>query len=146
MIAVDALNADAELDASFGRQAGVALDQAALHLDGAPHRVNGAAELDDAAVSSALDDTAPMSFDLRIDQRVILHPDRAGATGAAPMSSDSGIHEIASQTPKARKRAILVCAGESALADDVVHQNRCKFTGLVHSGLPQRQDSTKRRL
>jgi hypothetical protein len=121
LIAVDALNADAELDASFGRQAGVALDQAALHLDGAPHRVNGAAELDDAAVSSALDD-------------------------AAPMSGDSGIHEIAAQTPKARKRAILVCAGESALADDVGHQNRCKFTGLVHSGLPQRQDSTKRRL
>ena len=40
------MNADAELDAPFGRHAGVALDQAVLDLDGAAHGVDHAAELD----------------------------------------------------------------------------------------------------
>ena len=42
------MNADAELDASLGRQAGVAFDHAVLHLDCAAHGVDHAAELDDA--------------------------------------------------------------------------------------------------
>ena len=40
------MNADAELDAALGRHAGVALDHAVLHLDGAAHGVDHAAELD----------------------------------------------------------------------------------------------------
>ena len=43
------MNADAELDAALGRQAGVALDHAVLHLDGAAHRVDHAAKLDEDA-------------------------------------------------------------------------------------------------
>jgi hypothetical protein len=34
------MNADAELDASLGRQAGVALDEAGLYLTRAPDRVH----------------------------------------------------------------------------------------------------------
>ena len=41
------VNADAKLDAPFGRHAGVALDEAGHHLDRAAHRVDHAAELDD---------------------------------------------------------------------------------------------------
>ena len=41
------MDADAELDAALGRKAGVALDHAVLHLDGAAHGVDHAAELND---------------------------------------------------------------------------------------------------
>ena len=59
------MNADAELDALLGRHAGVALDHAVLHFDGAAHGVDDAAELDDAAVAGALDDAAVMHGDGR---------------------------------------------------------------------------------
>ena len=65
---------DAEFDAALGRQAGVALDEALLHLDGAAHSVNDAAELDDAAVARALDHAAAMHRDRRIDE---VAPERA---------------------------------------------------------------------
>ena len=42
------MDADAEFDAALGGQAGVALDHAVLHLDGAAHGVDHAAELDEA--------------------------------------------------------------------------------------------------
>ena len=57
------MNADAELDAALGRHAGVALDEAVLHLDGAAHGVDHAAELDEAAVAGALDDAPVMRGD-----------------------------------------------------------------------------------
>ena len=41
------MDADAELDAPVGRHAGIALDHAVLHFDGAAHGVDDAAELDD---------------------------------------------------------------------------------------------------
>ena len=68
------MNAHAKLDAALGRQAGVALDEALLHLDGAAHRVDDAAELNDAAVARALDHTAMMHRDRRIDE---VAPERA---------------------------------------------------------------------
>jgi hypothetical protein len=40
------MNADPKFDAALRRQAGVALDHAVLHLDGAAHGVDHAAELD----------------------------------------------------------------------------------------------------
>ena len=52
------MNPNAELDAALRRQAGVALDEAVLHLDGAAHRIDHAAELDDASIAGALDDAA----------------------------------------------------------------------------------------
>jgi hypothetical protein len=41
-----------------------------LHFNGTSYRVNHGRELDQQAVSGRLDDTAPMFFDLRIDQRL----------------------------------------------------------------------------
>ena len=68
------MNADAEFDPALGRQAGVALDEALLHLDGAAHGVDDAAELDDAAVARALDHPAAIDGDRRIDE---VAPERA---------------------------------------------------------------------
>ncbi len=59
---------DAELDAALGRKASVALDHPVLHLDGAAHGVNHAAELNETAVASALDHAAVMHGDGGIDQ------------------------------------------------------------------------------
>ena len=92
------MNADAKLDAALGRQAGVALDRAILDLDGATHGVHHAAELDDCAVAGALDD-------------------------ATVMGGDGGVDEIAAQAPDARQRAILVSAGEPAVADNIRNQD-----------------------
>ena len=72
------MDADAELDAALGRQAGVALDQAVLHFDRAAHRVDHAAELDEAAVAGSLDD-APM-----MRRRWRDRSDRCAAPAAAP--------------------------------------------------------------
>ena len=51
-----------------GATPGVALDHGVLHFDGAAHRVDDAAKLDDAAIAGALDDAAMMHGDGRIDQ------------------------------------------------------------------------------
>jgi hypothetical protein len=50
------MDADSKLDPPVGRDLGVALDHRPLDLDSAVHRIDDAAELDDAAVASALDD------------------------------------------------------------------------------------------
>ena len=102
------MNADAELDASLGRHAGVALDHAVLHLDGAAHGVDDAAKLDEAAVAGALDD-------------------------ASVMRSDRGIDQIAAQPAQPRQGAILVRSREPAVADDIRDQDRRDLPGLAHS-------------
>ena len=61
-----------------GRHARVALDHAVLHLDRAAHRVDHAAELDEAAVAGALDD-APVDA-----RRWRGRSDRCAAPAAAP--------------------------------------------------------------
>jgi hypothetical protein len=62
------VNADAKHDAALRRQPGVALNEAVLHLDGAAHRVDHAAKLEEAAVAGAFDDTPAMRGDGGIDQ------------------------------------------------------------------------------
>ncbi len=109
------MNADAKLDAALRRHASVALDHAVLHLDRAPHRVDHAAELDDAAVASALDD-APM------------------------MRGDGGIDQIATEAPQARQRAILVRRGESAVADNIGDQDCSELARFPH-GAPSGRHS-----
>ena len=101
------MDADAELDAAVVRHAGVALDHAVLHLDRAAHRVDHAAELDQRAVAGALDDAAVMDGDGRVDQ-------------------------VAAQRPQPRERALLVRAGEPAVADHVGGQDRGKLPGFGH--------------
>src|SRR5208282_3329635 len=102
------MNADPELYAALRRQAGVALDEALLHFDGAAHGVDHAAELDETAVACALDD-APV------------------------MRVDSGINQVAAQSPQPRERAILVRSREPAVADHVGDQDRGDFASLAHS-------------
>ena len=81
------MNADAKLDAPFRRQAGVALDHAALDFDRAAHRVDHAAELDEAAVASALDETAVVCGDGRVDQVAAHARSRASVrSSSAPAS------------------------------------------------------------
>ena len=96
------MNANPELDALLGRHTSVALDHSGLHFDRAAHRVNDAAELDDAAVAGALD-----------------HP--------AAIGLDRGIDQIAAQRPEPRQRAILIRPGEPAIADDIGRQDRRDF-------------------
>ena len=81
------MNADAELDAALGRHAGVALDHAVLHFDGAAHGVDHAAELDEAAVAGALDDAPVMCGDGRVDQIAAQPPQpRQVRSSSAPAS------------------------------------------------------------
>ena len=101
------MNADAKLDATFGRQPGVALDHAGLHLKRAAHGVNHAAELDDRAVAGALDDAAVMGGDGRVD-------------------------EVAAEAAKTRKRPVFVGAGEPGIADDIRDHNRRELPRLAH--------------
>jgi hypothetical protein len=97
----------------------VALDEAVLHLDGAADGVDNAAELDEAAVTGALDD-APV------------------------MRVDRGIDQIAPQPTEPRQSAILVRAGKPAVADDVRNQDRRDFPGFRHGASSYRiKNSTK---
>jgi hypothetical protein len=61
------VDAYAKLDAAIGWQAGVAFDHAVLHLDRAARSVDHAAELDENAIPSALNDAAAMDCDRRVD-------------------------------------------------------------------------------
>jgi hypothetical protein len=55
------MNADAKLDPTFGRKAG-------LHLEGAAHGVDHAAKLDNRAVPGPLDDVAVMGGNCGVDE------------------------------------------------------------------------------
>ena len=90
-----------------------------LHFDRAAHRVDHAAELDDAAVAGALDDAAVMDGDCRIDQ-------------------------IAAQRAQSRQSPIFVRAGEPAVADDIRDQNRRNLPGLAHRAPRTRCTITQR--
>ena len=70
----------------LGREASVALDESGLYFDRAAHRVNHAAELDDRAVASALDDASVVHGDDRVDQ-------------------------VAAECPEPRKRPVFVRPG-----------------------------------
>ena len=101
------VNPDAEFDPPLLRQAGVAFGHAVLNLHGAAHRVDHAAELHERAVAGALDDPPAMRGDGRIDQ-------------------------VAAQRPQPRQRALLVRAGQPAVAGDVGRQDRRKLPGFGH--------------
>ncbi len=101
------MDADAEFDAAVDGHAGVALDHAVLHLDGAAHRVDHAAELDQSPVAGPLDDATVVDGDGRVDQ-------------------------VAAQSPQPRERALLVRAGKPAVADHVGGEDRGKLPGLGH--------------
>ena len=62
------MNADAELDLALWRQAGVAFDQAVLHFDRAANGIDHAAEFDQTAIASPLNNSAVMRGYGGIDQ------------------------------------------------------------------------------
>src|ERR1700722_8375197 len=101
------MNADPELNAALGRQAGVALQESMLQLDRAAYGVDHAAKFDDEAVARALDHTSSMDGDRRLDQ-------------------------VAPQRAQARQDSILVGARQSRVADDIRHENRRQFARLSH--------------
>ena len=101
------MNADAKFDAFVECDARVAFDHGVLHFDGAAHRVDDAAELDDASVPCPLDD-------------------------AAMMHGDCGINQIAAQGAQSRQSSIFVRASEPAIADHIRDQNRRYFPGFAH--------------
>ena len=101
------MNADAEIDAPVLRHAGVALDHRVLYFDRAAQGVDHAAELHYRAVASTLDDATVMNSDCRVGQ-------------------------VAPERPEPRQRAILVRAGEPAVADHIGDQDCRKFAGLTH--------------
>jgi hypothetical protein len=115
------MNAYANLDAAIGRQAGVAFDHAVLHLDRAARSVDHAAELDENAIPSALNDAVAMDRDRRVDQ-------------------------VAQQCAEPGQIALLLRTGEARIARDISRENcheltlamlRCHAEGhaLIAAGL-----------
>jgi hypothetical protein len=106
-----------KLNAAVLEHAGVALDHLALQLEGAAHGVHHAAELDDRAVSGALDD-------------------------AAVMGGYCWVDEVAAQAPQARERTLLVHACEPAISDDIRNQDRRKLPGFAQCPSGRRKRGT----
>ncbi len=98
-------NADAKFDAFVERNPRVAFDHGVLHFDGAAHRVDDAAELDDAAVAGAFDDPAVMN-------------------------GDCGINQIAAQRAQSRQGSIFVRASQPAITDHIRDQESPQFSGF----------------
>jgi hypothetical protein len=104
------MNTDTELDTALGRQAGVPLDHAVLHLNSASQSIDDAAKLDKTSVTCAFHHPPVMQF-------------------------DSGIDQVAAERPQARQGALLVRAGEAAVADHIRDQYRRDLAGFAHSAL-----------
>jgi hypothetical protein len=62
------IDPDTKLNALLFRHSGVAFSHLELNLDGAPHRVDNACELDEQPVAGRLDDAPAMLFDFRVSK------------------------------------------------------------------------------
>src|SRR5215471_466519 len=62
------IDADAKLHPLIGSQAGIALDNAALHVDGTAHCVDYAGKLQQQTVPCGFDDATTVFSDLGVDQ------------------------------------------------------------------------------
>ena len=91
----------------FGATSGIAFDHSVLHLDRAAHGIDDAAELDENAVASALND-APM------------------------MHGYGGIDQLAAQRAQPRQRSLLVGAREPAIADNIGDEDRSDLSRFRH--------------
>src|SRR5262245_18757253 len=108
------MNADAKFDASRLWQADIALQHAVLHLDRTANGVQRTAELDEGAVSSALDDPSSMHRDRRVDQ-------------------------VAAQCSKTRQGHILIRAGQAREAHNVGGEDRGDLAVLAKRWLCRRR-------
>jgi hypothetical protein len=91
---------------SMRRSAGkpaLRFDHGILHLDGASHGIDNAAELDQRAIARALHH-APL------------------------VHGDGGIDQVGPQGAQSRERAVFVCAGEPAEPNRVSRKDRCKLS------------------
>jgi hypothetical protein len=113
------VNADAKLDPAIRRHAGVAFDHRGLDLDGAAHRLDDAAELDNAAVARAFDDAAMMHGDDRVDQ-------------------------VAAKRPETGEDPIFIGPGELAVTDNVGQKNRRELSGLAHCAVLRSRTLTRK--
>ena len=104
------MNSDPKLDAAVIGHAGIALDHRVLHLDGATHSVDHAAELDERPVAGTLDDTPVVDCDRWVDQ-------------------------IAAHRAQPGERAVFVGAGKTAEPDHVGGKNCGEFPCLSHCSL-----------
>jgi len=108
------MNADAELDPPLWRKARVALNHADLHFDGAAHRIDYAAELDDGTIAGALNHPPIMDGDYRVDS-------------------------VAAERPQPCKDSILVGASKPAVPDDIRHQNCRELPGPSRGFAPSQE-------
>src|SRR5271163_3334359 len=96
------MNANPEFNTAIFRYAGVAVDHRVLHLDGAAHGIDHAAELHESSVAGPFEHTPVMYGDGRID-------------------------EIAAQSSEPRQGTILVNACQPAETDNVGGEDCRKF-------------------
>jgi hypothetical protein len=104
------VNADPEDDAAVRLHAGVTLDHGVLNFDCAAHGVDDAAEFDKRAIASALDDSAIVHGDGRVD-------------------------EVAAKRPQPRQCPVLVRACKPTEAYDIGGQYSGKFAGLIPTAM-----------
>jgi hypothetical protein len=114
------MDPDAEDNAPILRHAGVALDHRVLHLDGATHRVDHAAELGEDPVAGALDHAPAMHLDRRID-------------------------EVAAQRAQPRQNAVFVGPGQPAEANHIGGEDRRKFARFAQRSSLTLRSAMRRR-
>ena len=101
------MDADAKVYPALGRQTGVALKHAVLHLDRAAHSVDDAAELDEKSITHTFHHAAVVHRNSRVDQ-------------------------VTAERAKPRQRAILVRPRHAAETNDIRGQDRRQFSCLAH--------------
>jgi len=109
------MNANAEFDTAIFRYAGVAVDHRVLHLNGATHGVDHAAELDESSIAGPFEHAPIMYGDGRID-------------------------EIAAQSSEPRQGPILVNACQPTETNNVGGEDCRKFPFFNHLCLRRRVD------
>ena len=106
------MDADPELDAPILLNAGIALDHAALHLNGAAHGIDNAAEFDQRSVSGALDDAAVVHGDGWIDQVAAQCPQPCQLEAGLEKVKEVASHVVEAAEKTAEEKGLLP-TGES---------------------------------
>jgi hypothetical protein len=103
------MDADAKLDPAIGRQTGIALDHAVLHLDGAANRIDDASELNEGAIARPLNNAAVMQSDGGSNRSL-----RSARSRASVRSSSAAASLLYPATSAARIAASFLVSAMSA--------------------------------